>query len=175
MTDHSINICPHLRTKEEIDELFSELKALGQVIDNKLDFTIRMAIQKVKLQQYYEEMLVEYRSLAKTTDSPESSITKPTKAMKTKAGKKVKKKKKQTSLEKHDEWVKGLTKEEIIAINKERVAKYHPKPDMSELSPAYRRALYKMEMEKSKKNSMKESGQWVSIVSVPFGGMNKKH
>ena len=46
---------------------------------------------------------------------------------------------------------------------------------MSEISPAYRRALYKMELEKSKKNSMKESGQWVSIVSVPFGGMNKKH
>ena len=175
MTDQSINICSHLRTKEEIDELFSELKALGQVIDNKLDFTIRMAIQKVKLQQYYEEMLVEYRSLTKTNESPESTIIKPTKVIKNTAGKKTKKKKKQTSIEKHDEWVKGLSKEEIIAINKERVAKYHPKPDMSEISPAYRRALYKMELEKSKKNSMKESGQWVSIVSVPFGGMNKKH
>ncbi len=175
MTDQSINICSHLRTKEEIDELFSEMKALGQVIDNKLDFTIRMAIQKVKLQQYYEEMLVEYRSLTKTNESIESTIIKPTKVIKNTAGKKTKKKKKQTSLEKHDEWVKGLSKEEIIAINKERVAKYHPKPDMSEISPAYRRALYKMESEKCKRKSEEEHRQWVSIVSVPFGGMNKKH
>lgn len=174
MTNPGINISPHFQTKEEIDELFSELKVQGQVIDDKLDFTIRMAIQKVKLQLYYEEKLVEYRNLSKTTARFESTIIKPTTATK-KEAKKNKKRKKQTSLEKHDEWVKGLTKDQIIAINKARVAKYHPEPDMSEISPGYRRALYKMESEKSKRKSEEEHRQWVSIVSVPFGGMNKKH
>lgn len=174
MANPGININPHFQTKEEIDELFSEMKAQGLVIDNNLDYTIRIAIQKVKLQLYYEEKLVEYRRLSKTTESLKPTMLKPTATSKTEAKKKDKKKKKQTSLEKHDEWVKGLTKDQIIAINKARVAKYHPEPDMSEMSPAYRRSLYKMELEKSKRKSEEEHRQWVSIVSVPFGGMNKR-
>ena len=51
----------HLRTKEEIDQLFNELAVNKTPIDNKLDFYIRMSIQKVKLQLYYELKLVEYR------------------------------------------------------------------------------------------------------------------
>lgn len=50
----------HIRTKEEIDQLFSELSILRLPIENKLDFYIRMSIQKVKLQLYYEVKLVEY-------------------------------------------------------------------------------------------------------------------
>jgi hypothetical protein len=49
MANPGIDIKPHFQTKEEIDELFSEIKAQGLVIDSKLDYTIRMAIQKVKL------------------------------------------------------------------------------------------------------------------------------
>ena len=51
----------HIRTKEDIDQLFNELSVKKLPIDNKLDFDIRMAIQKVKLQMYYELKLVEYR------------------------------------------------------------------------------------------------------------------
>ena len=51
----------HLRTKEEIDELFREMAEQMLPIDDKLDFMIRMSIQKVKLQLYYELKLVEYR------------------------------------------------------------------------------------------------------------------
>lgn len=38
----------HIRTKEEIDQLFNELSVQKLPIDNKLDFDIRMAIQKGK-------------------------------------------------------------------------------------------------------------------------------
>ena len=44
----------HIKTKEEIDLLFSEMETIGQRVDDKLDFHIRMSIQKVKLQLYYE-------------------------------------------------------------------------------------------------------------------------
>lgn len=60
-----------------------------------------------------------------------------------------------------------MTNEEKIAANKVRVAESHPEPDMSSLSPAYRHALSKIEFEKDKKIYM-------SNVSVPMGGMNKR-
>ena len=40
----------HLRAKEEVDELFREMAEQKLPIDDKLDFMIRMSIQKVKLQ-----------------------------------------------------------------------------------------------------------------------------
>lgn len=40
----------HIQTKEEIDQLFNELSIQKEPVDNKLDFYIRMSIQKVKLQ-----------------------------------------------------------------------------------------------------------------------------
>lgn len=63
--------------------------------------------------------------------------------------------------------LRGMTKEEKIAANKARVAQYHPEPDMSSISPAYRRLLSKIVFEKSKKKI------WMSIVSIPMGGQNK--
>ena len=51
----------HFRTKEEIDQLFNELSILRLPVDNKLDFCIRMSMQKLKLQLYYELKLGEYR------------------------------------------------------------------------------------------------------------------
>lgn len=89
---------------------------------------------------------------------------------------KAKEKKKKRKSEKHKQKsdamkfeasLKGMTKEEKIAANKERVAKCHPEPDMSNISPAYRRALSKIEFEKSKKKI------YMSIVSVPMGGYEK--
>ena len=171
MSDLSINLSTHLRTREEIDELFTEIKAQGQVIDNEMDYAIRMAIQKVKLQLYYEEKLVEYKSLVKATGNRESTKIQPNIIPKAKAKKKTKRKK-QTSLEKHDAWVKEHTKEEIIAINKARVAKFHPEPDYSTCSKTINQSRKKIEHEKEMRERTK--GHWVSIVSVPMGGINKR-
>jgi hypothetical protein len=66
----------------------------------------------------------------------------------------------------------GMTREEMIAANKARVAKYHPEPDFSSISPQYKKALSKLEHEKSMKERAKKL--WYSIVSVPMGGMKKR-
>lgn len=58
--------------------------------------------------------------------------------------------------------LKGMTKEEIIAANKARVAKYHPEPDMSHFSTVYRRALSKLKHEKEMEERMKN--KWFSVV-----------
>lgn len=164
----------HLGSKEEIDVLFVEMEEMGQTVDSQLDFLIRMSIQKVKLQLYYELKLEEYRCKpisAKTKISDKEantvSINEPTK-------KKAKKKKKlkKSSIEKQNESEKGLTKEQLIALNKARVAKFHPEPDFSTFSPQYKRALQKLKDEREMKEKTKN--QWVSVVSVPMGGLNKK-
>jgi len=67
---------------------------------------------------------------------------------------------------------KGMTREEIIAANKARVAKYHPESDLSTISPQYKKALSKLEHEKSMKEKAKKL--WYSIVSVPMGGLKKR-
>ena len=90
-----------------------------------------------------------------------------------KAKEKIKKRKSEKQKQKSDAKkfeasLKGMTKDEKIAANKERVAKYHPEPDMSSISPAYRRALSKMEFERSKKQI------YMSVISVPMGGMKKR-
>lgn len=85
----------HIRTKEEIDQLFNELSVQKLPIDNKLDFDIRMAIQKVKLQLYYELKLVEYRrsvNSAKKVASCESNLAPTVKEKKDRTSKKKKKK-----------------------------------------------------------------------------------
>lgn len=58
--------------------------------------------------------------------------------------------------------LKGMTKEEKIAANKARVAKYHPEPDMSRFSTVYRSALSKLKHEKEMAERMKN--KWFSIV-----------
>lgn len=87
-----------------------------------------------------------------------------------------KKEKKETRTQKYDRELRefqksleGLTPEEKIAANKARVAKYHSEPDLSYISPAYRRAVSKIEFKKGLKKI------WKSIVSVPMGGMNKNN
>jgi hypothetical protein len=65
-----------------------------------------------------------------------------------------------------------MTREEIIAANKARVAKFHPEPDFSTISPQYKKALSKLEHEKSMKERAKKL--WCSIVSIPMGGMKKR-
>ncbi len=62
-------------------------------------------------------------------------------------------------------------REEIIAANKARVAKYHPEPDLTSISPNYAKALRKLEHEKNMKERAKRL--WYSIVSIPMGGMKK--
>ena len=163
----------HLRSNDEIDALFAEMEEVGQYVDSQLDFLIRMSIQKVKLQLYYVLKLEEYRRKpisvkAKVSEKDVNtvSINEPTK-------KKVKKKKqKKSSIEKQNESEKGLTKEQLIALNKARVAKFHPEPDFSTFSPQYKRNLQKLKYEKEMKEKTKN--QWVSVVSVPMGCMNKK-
>lgn len=68
--------------------------------------------------------------------------------------------------------LRGKSKEEIIAANKARVAKYHPEPDLSTAPKAIYQARKKIEFEKKMKEGTKKL--WYSIVSVPMGGMNKK-
>jgi hypothetical protein len=164
----------HLRTKEEIDVLFAEMEEKGQTVDSQLDFLIRMSIQKVKLQLYYVLKLEEYRrkpiSVKMKVSNKDANIV----SISESAKKKVKKKKKQkkSSIEKQLESEKGLTKEQLIAANKAKVAKFHLEPDFSIFSPQYKRALQKLKYEREMKEKTKN--QWVSVVSVPMGGMNKK-
>lgn len=68
--------------------------------------------------------------------------------------------------------LQGMTKEEKIAANKARVAKYHPEPDLSTCSKTIYQSRKKIEFEKK----MKEKGKklWYSIVSVPMGGLKKR-
>ena len=67
---------------------------------------------------------------------------------------------------------KELTKEEKIALNKAKVAKFHPEPDFSTVSPMIAKARQKIKHEKEILEKAKKI--WHSIVSVPMGGMNKK-
>lgn len=164
----------HLRSKEEIDVLFAEMEEMEQSVDSQLDFLIRMSIQKVKLQLYYVLKLEEYRrkpisSKTKSSDKDENTVSN-NKSAKKKA--KKKKKQKKSTIEKQLESEKGLTKEQLIALNKARVAKFHPEPDFSTFSPQYKRALQKLKYEREMKEKTKN--HWVSVVSVPMGGMNKK-
>ena len=154
----------HLRTKEEIDELFREMAEQMLPIDDKLDFMIRMSIQKVKLQLYYELKLVEYR---KTVTSVRKHVEPKASTTVAKENDKAKKKKKETSIEKDSKWMEGLTKEEIIEANKARVAKFHPEPDLSHISSSFYKASKKIEYEKEMLEKTK--GQWVSIISIPMG------
>ena len=68
--------------------------------------------------------------------------------------------------------LQGMTKEEKIAANKARVAKYHPEPDINSGSKTIYQSRKKIEFEKVMKEKAKKV--WCSIVSVPMGGMNKK-
>ena len=68
--------------------------------------------------------------------------------------------------------LEGMTKEEKIAANKARVAKYHPEPDVNTSSKTIYQSRKKIEFEKGMKEKAKKV--WCSIVSVPMGGMNKK-
>lgn len=159
-----------IKTKEDIDLLFGDMETIGQRVDDKLDFHIRMSIQKVKLQLYYELKLGEYRQkeLVSKKNESDSSEEKPFVDDSAKGKTKKKKKRKRSSLEQHDEWVKSKTKEELIAINKAKVAQYHPSPDLSTISPSLLKARKKVEKEKEKNR------QYVSIISIPMGGMNKR-
>lgn len=98
-----------------------------------------------------------------------------------KAMKEEKKKKKKTFSEnklaraetnKFQNSLQGMTKEEKIAANKARVAKYHPEPDLSTSSKVIDQSRKKIEFEKKMKEKAKKL--WVSIVSVPMGGMKKR-
>lgn len=163
----------HLRTKEEIDALFAEMEEIGQSVDNQLDFLIRMSIQKVKLQLYYELKLGEYRrkSISVKAKAPDREVCTVPSSKPAKKKEKKKRKCKMSSIEAQIEFEKGLTKQQLIAINKARVAKYHPEPDISTFSPQYKKALFKLKQEKEMKEKTKN--QWVSIVSIPMGGLNK--
>lgn len=86
--------------------------------------------------------------------------------------KETKKQREKREAREFEESLKGMTKEEIIAANKARVAKYHPEPDFSTISPKYARTLQKLEHEKKMKERAKKL--WFSIVSVPMGGMKKR-
>lgn len=162
-----------IKTKEEIDLLFSEMETIGQRVDDKLDFHIRMSIQKVKLQLYYELKLGEYKQkgLVHNGNKSDSSEEKLFVEDSAKGKTKKKKKRKGRSLEQYDEWAKGKTKEELIAINKAKVAQYHPKPDLSTISPKIAKERQKIKHEKEMLEKTKN--QWTSIVSIPMGGMNK--
>lgn len=150
----------NLRTKEEIDQLFNELSVQKLPIDNKLDFCIRMSMQKVKLQLYYELKLVEYRRTINSATKVASCKSNP--------APKVKEKKKKTSFEIENERRKNKTREELIAENRARVAKFHPEPDLDTCSTSFYKARRKIEHEKEMMEKYK--GQWVSIVSIPMKG-----
>ena len=161
----------HIRTKEEIDQLFNELSVHKTPIDNKLDFYIRMSIQKVKLQLYYELKLVEYRRSVNSATKITSCNSISDSIVKEKKNKTTKKKKKKTSLEEDDERRKNKTKEELIAENRARIAKLHPAPNLDFISKTIYQSRKKIEHEKEMREKTK--GQRVSIISIPMGGLNK--
>lgn len=68
--------------------------------------------------------------------------------------------------------LQGMTKEEKIAANKARVAKYHPEPDFTSCSTIVYKNRKKIEFEKKIKEKTKNL--WYSIVSVPMGGLKKR-
>lgn len=68
--------------------------------------------------------------------------------------------------------LQGMTKEEKIAANKARVAKYHPEPDFTTCSTIVYKNKKKIEFEKKMKEKAKKL--WCSVVSVPMGGMKKR-
>lgn len=68
--------------------------------------------------------------------------------------------------------LQGMTKEEKIAANKARVAKYHPEPDFTSCSTTVYKNRKKIEFEKKIKEKTKNL--WYSIVSVPMGGLKKR-
>ena len=162
----------HLKTKDEVDQLFREMQGQNVTIDGKLDFNIRMAIQKVKLQQYYEVKLEEYKSQSQNPVKSEI-IEHPVTASVVEKKKPKKTKRKMSPLVLQDEWARNKTKEEIIAINKAKVAQYHPEPDFSRSSTIVSKSRKKIEFEKEMKE--KNKNLWFSVVSVPMGGQNKKH
>jgi hypothetical protein len=156
----------HIRTKEEIDQLFRELAEQKLPVDNKMDFYIRMSIQVLKLQLYYELKLVEYRrTINSATKVPcvEANNKVDRKVSQKKTNNKTKKK---TSLEEDDERRNNRTKEELIADNKARVAKYHPEPDSETYPTGLYRARNRIKFEKEMKEWNK--GHWVSIISIPM-------
>ena len=161
----------HIRKKEEIDMLFDELEESRRTVDNKLDFLIRMSIQQVKLQLYYSIKVDEYRrkplsvkiDISKKDDGTIAVVAQP----KTKQ-KERKRVRKPTSIELQHEMEKGQSKEQLIAANKARIAKFHPSPDLTAINPKYAQELRKLEEEKKMRERMK--GKWVSIVSIPIKG-----
>ena len=90
---------------------------------------------------------------------------------KKKKKKETKKQRERREEQEFQDSLKGMTKEEIIAANKARVAKYHHEPDFSTISPKYARALQKLEYEKNMKERAKRL--WISIVSIPMGGLKR--
>lgn len=70
--------------------------------------------------------LVEYRRTVNSAKKIVSCESNPAPTVKEKKDRTSKKKKKKTSFEIEDERRKNKTKEELIAENKPRVAKYHP-------------------------------------------------
>lgn len=76
------------------------------------------------------------------------------------------------ALRKQLEIEKRLAKEEKIALNKAKVAKYHPEPDLSTMSTKIAKARQKLKDEKYMLEKAKKV--WHSIVSIPMGGMKKR-
>lgn len=152
----------HIRTKEGIDQLFNELSIQKLPIDNKLDFYIRMSIQKVKLQLYYELKLVEYRRTVNSAKKVTSCEVNPKLTVKEKKNKTPKKKKKQTSFEEENERRINMTKEELIAENKAKIAKFHPEPNLNTYATSFYKARRRIEYEKEMREKYK--GHWVSVI-----------
>lgn len=179
----------HLRTKEEIDQLFNELSVHNTPIDKKLDFYIRVSIQNVKLQLYYELKLDKYRQSVNSTEEviccestsnlavkEEKKITTSTKIIrKKKARKKTTStktaRKKKTSLEEEDERRAYKTKEQLIAENRARIAKFHPDPDLDKICNTLYQSRKKIEYEKEMEE--KNKSHRVFIISIPMGGLNR--
>lgn len=92
----------------------------------------------------------------------------------TKKKKNTMKQKKKSERQEFEESLKGLTKEEIIAANKARVAKYHPEPDFSNITPSPKIAKERQKIKHEKAMLERAKKIWHSIVSVPMGGMKKR-
>ena len=105
------------------------------------------------------------QNVIKHQESPEENKTKKSKK-KEKAKQKAKREAKEFEAK-----LSRMTPEQRIAANKERIAKFHPEPDFSRMSPRYVKELKKLDHEKSMKEKAKKI--WLSIVSIPMGGLNK--
>ncbi len=169
-----------IETKNSLNDLLALIERNFGVFSPDMELDIKAIISKPEVEEYFLRIIheahpqLEYDKPASSKENRQKKALPLDEIQKKKQKPKAKKEKKESEKQKRrrelkefEESMKGKTKEEIIAANKARVAKFHPEPDMTRYSTTYMKSLRKLEHEKSQRRI------YVSIVSIPMGGLNK--